>query len=417
MNATTAEPTMRTRSADQPSRLLAAAAPDLATHERHNGRLPQLTPQQLVELLREGGLLGHGGAAFPVWRKLSAVVGQRGAVVVANGAEGEPASHKDRTLLRVAPHLVLDGLALMAAAVRARRAYLYVPTDLERDLARVARQRSRDRWDRVDVAVVGAPDRFVAGEESAVVSRLSGGPAHPRDKFTMTVEAGVRGRPTVVNNVETLAHVALLARYGAAWFRERGTDEDPGTFLSTVSGPVAVPGVHEVPYGVTVGELLAAAGGATEDLQAVLVGGFHGAWVPLPRAGAVPVSREGLRPFGAAPGAGVVVALPRRTCGLGTTATIVGYLAGQSAGQCGPCVFGLPRLADTLGQLAHAPRRPVAGRVGAEVERLAAMVDGRGACRHPDGTVRLVRSAMSTFRDDVAAHLAGRCLHQAGAVR
>ncbi|MGZ4630850.1 MAG: NADH-ubiquinone oxidoreductase-F iron-sulfur binding region domain-containing protein, partial [Oryzihumus sp.] len=94
MNATTAEPTMRTRSADQPSRLLAAAAPDLATHERHNGRLPQLTPQQLVELLREGGLLGHGGAAFPVWRKLSAVVGQRGAVVVANGAEGEPASHK-----------------------------------------------------------------------------------------------------------------------------------------------------------------------------------------------------------------------------------------------------------------------------------------------------------------------------------
>jgi NADH:ubiquinone oxidoreductase subunit F (NADH-binding) len=418
MTGPMAGPATLSRPTAQAPRLLAAAAADLAAHERRNGRLPRLAaPESLVELLREAGLLGHGGAAFPAWRKLSAVVGRRGAVVVANGAEGEPASHKDRTLLRVAPHLVLDGLALMAAAVDARSAYLYVPEELVGDLTRIARQRSRERWDRVPVKVVGAPDRFVAGEETAVVSRLSGGDALPRDKYTMTVEAGVRGRPTVVSNVETLAHVALIARKGATWFREHGTDEDPGTFLSTVSGPVAAPGVHEVPYGITVGELLRVAGGATEDLQAMLVGGFHGAWLPLPQADDVPVSRVGLRPFGAAPGAGIMMALPRRSCGLTTTATIVSYLAGQTAGQCGPCVFGLPRLAETLGQLAQGARSPVPRSAAAEVERLAAMVDGRGACRHPDGTVRLVRSAMSTFREDVTAHLVGHCLHREGALR
>jgi NADH:ubiquinone oxidoreductase subunit F (NADH-binding) len=387
-------------------RLLVASTPDLAAHDQVHGPLP--APQDLVSLLREAGLHGHGGAAFPTWRKLAAVPVGHDAIVVANGAEGEPASAKDRTLLRTAPHLVLDGLALVGAAVNATRAVAYVPSDLVPGMSRAVRER-RVR-DRIAVQVVEAPDTFIAGEETAVVSRLSGGPALPLDKFSRIVESGVDGRPTVLNNVETMAHIALIARHGAQWFRAAGTDEDPGTFLVTVSGAVRCAGVREHAYGETVGSLLDAAGGVSAPVQAVLVGGYHGAWVPMPEAMDVAVSRESLAPYGAAPGAGVLVALPTDACGLAATAQLLDYLANQSARQCGPCQFGLPRLAETFRQLATVPRAAATPRLVEEVQRLSALVDGRGACRHPDGTVRLLRSALSAFRNDIAGHLSGSCV-------
>jgi NADH:ubiquinone oxidoreductase subunit F (NADH-binding) len=385
--------------------LLAVPTPDLAAHEHTYGPLPQ--PHDLVSLLRDAGLRGHGGAAFPAWRKLAAMTPGKNSVVVANGAEGEPASAKDRTLLRTAPHLVLDGLALVGRAAGATRAVVYVPSALAPHMLQAAAER-RVR-DRLPFEVVEAPDTFVAGEETAVVSRLSGGPALPLDKFTRIGVAGVSGRPTLLNNVETLAHIALIARRGAAWFRAAGTDEDPGTFLATVSGAVRRVGVSEHPYGVSVGDLLDAAGGPSTRVQAVLVGGYHGAWLPMPEATDVAITREALAPYGAAPGAGVVVALPADACGLTATAEVVDYLADQTARQCGPCQFGLPRLAETFRQLATVPRAATP-RLIEEVQRLAALVDGRGACRHPDGTVRLLRSALSTFRHDVAGHLSGVCL-------
>jgi NADH:ubiquinone oxidoreductase subunit F (NADH-binding) len=387
-------------------RLLVASTPDLAVHDQVHGPLP--APHDLVSLLRDAGLHGHGGAAFPTWRKLAAIPVGHDSTVVANGAEGEPASAKDRTLLRTAPHLVLDGLALVGAAVGATRAIVYVPSDLVPLMSRaVGERRVRDR---IAVQVVEAPDTFIAGEETAVVSRLSGGPALPLDKFSRIVESGVDGRPTVLNNVETMAHIALIARHGAQWFRAAGTDEDPGTFLVTVSGAVRRGGVHEDAYGETVGALLDAAGGVSAPVQAVLVGGYHGAWVPMPEAMNVAVSRESLAPYGAAPGAGVLVALPADACGLAATAQVLDYLASQSARQCGPCQFGLPRLAETFRQLATVPRAAATPRLVEEVQRLAALVDGRGACRHPDGTVRLLRSALSAFRNDVAGHLSGTCV-------
>ena len=390
-------------------RLLAASSHELAPHERLHGSLPWAGgPGPLVTLLAEAGLTGRGGAGFPSARKLEAVAAGKRAVVVANGAEGEPLSSKDRVLLLKSPHLVLDGIQLVAEATAAAEAYAYVPADLVAGVeAALAERRGIDR---IAVKVVAAPDRFISGEESAVVSRISGGPALPRDKQRLVVTAGVRGRPTLVHNVETLAQLALAARFGPAWFREVGTFEEPGSFLTTVSGGVIHPGVYELGYGVALSDLLAVAGGASGPLQAVLIGGYHGAWVPWPIAAQVPVSREGLRPFGATPGAGVIAALPAGTCGLGQTARIVSYLAEQSAGQCGPCLNGLPRLAETFEQLVGVSGRP--GEPGAfdEIRRLAGLVEGRGACNHPDGTVRLVRSALATFTYDIEAHRAGRCL-------
>ena len=376
----------------------------LDSHLAQHGRLPVLETDQVVGMARDAGLTGRGGAGFPMWRKLSAVVaGGLAPVVIANGAEGEPASGKDRALLTYAPNLVLDGLQLVASG--AQSVVLYAPAGGHRALRALIDARRGAGLDRVAVRLVAAPDAFVAGEESAAAAAVAGRGAVPADKLVRITESGPGGAPTLVQNVETLAHLAIIARYGPGWFRAAGTAEEPGTFLATVSGAVASPGVVEAGYGVALGDVIAAAGGATAPLSAVLVGGYHGGWVPA--EGALPVSRAALTPYGGSPGAGVIVALPRNACGLKETARIAGYLAGQVAGQCGPCVNGLPRLASTLTDLAHHRARPG---LPAEVDRLSRLVTGRGACRHPDGTARLIHSAMRAFEADVAAHLTGRCL-------
>ncbi len=381
------------------------ASRSLAEHRARHGDLPWLGgPGRLVGLAEAAGLTGRGGAGFPTARKLAAVAAGDRAVVVGNGAEGEPASAKDRVLLSTAPHLVLDGLQLAAEAVDAKRAYLYVTPRAGRAPADAIAQRRAAGWDRVPVTLVEAPGTFVAGQESAVVAHLSGRRAVPGDNLRRVTEAGVHGAPTLVQNVETLAHLALLARYGPGWYRSRGTAAEPGTFLATVGGAVRTPGVYEASHGIPLGRLLDLAGGPAAALQAVLVGGYHGVWVPAePR---LPVSRAGLARYGGSPGAGVVIALPADACGLVASARIAGYLAGQSAGQCGPCRNGLPRLADALARLAR--RDPFPG-LPAEIDRLGRLVTGRGACAHPDGTARFVASTLRAFAGEVDAHLAGRC--------
>jgi NADH:ubiquinone oxidoreductase subunit F (NADH-binding) len=386
---------------------------ELAGHVARHGPLPPAAG--LVDAVRAAGLTGRGGAAFPTWRKLATVRDTaartvREPVVVGNAAEGEPASRKDRALLRYAPHLVLDGLRLAADATGARRAYLYAPAGYVDGLrAAVARRRAAG-WDRLPVEVVPAAPGFVAGEESAVLSRIAGGPAVPADRLRPVAESGPRGAPSLVQNVETLAHLALIARHGSDWFRGAGTAEEPGTFLATVGGTVAAPGVYEAGYGVPLGDLLAAAGGPTAPVRAALVGGYHGAWVPGDRLDAA-VSRAGLAPFGGAPGAGVVVVLPTGACGLRATADVVSYLAGESAGRCGPCLNGLPAIARAFAALAD----PAGGGDDpARIAWLSRLVSGRGACRHPDGTARLVASALRVFDDEVRRHRAGACTDRNG---
>jgi NADH:ubiquinone oxidoreductase subunit F (NADH-binding) len=381
-------------------RLLLAGTTALDGHLSRYGPLPDTPGRRIRTVVADAGLTGRGGAAFPTFRKLEAVASGTRAVVIGNAAEGEPASAKDRVLLTHAPHLVLDGLQLAARAVDAREVHLYVPATAAAGI----RAALACRADPLRVTVHIAPSTFVAGEESAVVSAIGGGRPLPQDSWVRVSERGVHGRPTLVQNVETLAHIALIIRYGAAWFRSVGTHDEPGTFLATVSRPIHSSGVYELPYGVRVGDLLAAAGGATEPLQALLVGGYHGGWVPAEPD--IAISRAGLASYDVSPGAGVVVPLPARTCGLVASARVVGYLSGQSARRCGPCMNGLPRLADTFSALAQSRSYP---NLVAEVGRLSRLVIGRGACKHPDGTVRFIRSSLRTFAPEVGVHLAGSC--------
>ena len=361
----------------------------------------------LLDAVEHSGLRGRGGAWFPAAVKWRAVAARRmrRPVVVVNAAEGEPASAKDRHLLSCTPHLVLDGAAVAAVAVGAGRVVAYVPPALAGWVAAAAAERRLFSDDPVEVEVVASAERFVAGEESAVVAQLNGGPGG-LPAFTAlrpVYERGVAGRPTLVQNAETLAHAALIARYGPAWFRRAGTEASPGTALLTVTGPGDGPQLVEIGLGTPLGRVLRSAGADPSELGAVLLGGYGGAWLPAAGGFDVPLCEEELRRVGATLGAGVIGVVGRSHCPLAETARIARYLAGQSAGQCGPCVHGLPALADALEALAFRPSTPGCG--PDRLRQLCDLVEGRGACHHPDGTARMVRSALRAFPGEVERHL------------
>lgn len=382
----------------------------LAEHLRRHGpprvgRLRRRERRALIAEVERSGLRGRGGAGFPTGRKLRAVAeASRRPLVVANGSEGEPASGKDKLLLGALPHLVLDGAVVAAEAVGAGEAIVCVDRDAHTALAAITaaiEERRQARLDRVGLALAVVPPSYLAGEESALVNWLNGSPAKPTFVPPRPFERGVKGRPTLVQNVETLAHLALIARHGADWFRSIGTPEAPGSALVTLSGAVTRPGVYEIAYGTRLVELLASAGATTGESTAFLIGGYFGSWLSAGAALPLPLADSALRPVGCSLGAGAIVALPEGWCGLVETARIVRYLADEGAGQCGPCVHGLAAIADAMTQIAH-------GNHDATLEqRLVSwteQVEGRGACHHPDGAVRLVRSALHTFADELHRH-------------
>ena len=330
--------------------------------------------------------------------------------MVVNGSEGEPASRKDKLLLAHLPHLVLDGAALAAEAVGADEVIVVVDRWAHDAIAGVTHavdERAARRSDPVTFRLAHLPGRFVSGEETAVVNFVNGGPAKPTFVPPRPFQKGVYGRPTLIQNVETLAHLALVARYGADWYRSVGSPAEPGTALVTVSGAVARPCVVEIAIGTPVREVIVAAGGVTETLSAVLVGGYYGCWVDALEAWDAPLSRAGLGPLGASPGCGVLHALPANACGVVTSARITRYLAEETAGQCGPCVNGLHAIATALERVAHGTHdRDTLS----QLRRWCAQVEGRGACRYPDGAVRFVRSTLAVFADEIDDHTRhGRC--------
>jgi NADH:ubiquinone oxidoreductase subunit F (NADH-binding) len=371
-------------------------APNLNAHLARHGRAPHVT-SEFIAAVEAAGLTGRGGAAFPTHRKLAVVAAQRGAskLVVANAAESEPASHKDKTLLQQAPHLVLDGLQLAAEAVGASQVRLYLH-HTSAAIGTAIAERKEAGIDQHEILVSMAPPRFLAGQETALVNRIQGGPALPTYGFPRVAENGI-----LVQNAETLAHLALIARYGPGWFRAVGTENEPGTMLATILSPGGRPLVTELPIGVPLRAIVDAA-----STSAVLVGGYHGTWLPVTKLGSLTLDNTTLNRHGAALGAGVIAALPHGSCGLKEAARVVRYLAAESAGQCGPCLNGLPRIATAMAEAAGArPRQQTID----SITRWATAVSGRGACHHPDGTVRFVRSALTTFAAELRSHRNNQC--------
>jgi NADH:ubiquinone oxidoreductase subunit F (NADH-binding) len=372
---------------------LSAGPERLSEHVTRLGPLPRGGPS-LIDLLVHSGVTGRGGAAYPVglkWRAVAA--GSHGsAVVIVNGAEGEPHSKKDRLLMTTRPHMVLDGALLAAASVRAKQIVLYIGEQHHaslRSMSEAVAQRRED--ERRLMRIVAAPARYVGGDSSAAVHLVESGFATPTTTPPSTHERGVGGAATLVHNIETLAHVALIARTGAS----------TGTLLITVAGGVKAPGVLEVNAGTLVGEAVQLAGGASHTARAVLLGGYFGQWVGADAAWSLPIDPHALHDRGLSLGCGVIGVLPTSHCPVCEVAGIMRFLASESSAQCGPCFFGLRALADACTRIAERGTDP--GDL-LRLQRWSAEVQGRGACRHPDGAVMFLRSAMKTFEGDFSHH-------------
>jgi NADH:ubiquinone oxidoreductase subunit F (NADH-binding) len=384
----------------------------LATH----GELPFTKRSErrgagaLVDLVEQAGLLGRGGAAFPAAAKMRAVLGAGRSriggrpIVLANVAEGEPASRKDRVLLESLPHLIIDGGVLAARAVGADELILCIDEATGPALqsaTRAIRERECAGDDGLRIHIQTVPEGYVSGQESALVNLCNGGPAKPTLTPPMPFQRGVRRRPTLVNNAETLAHLALIARYGPQWFRQLGTQAHPGSTLLTLSGAFAHPGVYEIENGASLASLIEAAAGTTSPIRAALLGGYAGTWFDGAAISTLTLSNDHLAPHEASFGAGIVVLLSEQTCPVAETTRVTRWLAGQSTGQCGPCVHGLDAIAGAIEEVASGATSAGAGR---RIARWASLTKGRGACRHPDGAVRFITSALSVFAEEFTDH-------------
>jgi NADH:ubiquinone oxidoreductase subunit F (NADH-binding) len=392
-------------------RLLAGVGSRPMSRDRHreiHGELPRRRPTELATELERSGLRGRGGGAFPLAAKLAAV--RRGAgspVLLVNGCEGEPLSTKDRLLMWCAPHLVLDGAVALADAAGATELIVCVDEFEPRihDALTLAIAQ-RPETGRLAMHILETPSGYVTGQETAIVHWHDDGVATPLASRPRVSERGLGRRPTLVANVETVAHVALIARYGGDWFRALGTVEDPGSALITLSGAIRDPGVYEIAHGDLATTLLDDAGGAQEPLRALLVGGYAGGWVDATDIPRLRLSHGQLRPFGARLGAGIVVALGESACPVAETARVAEWLSAQSAGQCGPCINGLASIADAMGSI----RDGVDPRMLKRVARWCELVTGRGACAHPDGTASFIASALRVFAPELIDHARlGRC--------
>jgi NADH-quinone oxidoreductase subunit F len=324
-------------------------------------RARAIGPQQLIEEVTVANLVGRGGAAFPTGRKWAAVAAQpvQPHYLVCNADESEPGTFKDRVLMEGDPFAVVEAMAIEAFAVGAQKAYLYIrgeyPLAEARIQGAIAASRDAGLLRGLDIELRRGAGAYICGEETALFESIEGKRGEPRNKPPFPVEVGLFGKPTAVNNVETLVNVLQIVGDdgGAAAFKAIGTDGSTGPKLFCVSGSVGRPGVYEVEFGVTLGELIELAGGVTRgrSLKAVLLGGAAGVFVG-PEALDTPLTFEATRAIGATLGSGVVMVFDETADMVGALTRIARFFRDESCGQCVPCRVGTVRQEELLARLA-----------------------------------------------------------------
>lgn len=382
---------------------------DLAAYRRHDGYLPLDAADALLREVETGGLLGRGGAGFPLAVKVRAVRDHgraaAGTVVVANGEEGEPASIKDRWLLRNRPHLVLDGLRLAAAMVAADHAYVYVSdADSAHSMETALAELEPNTFGGVTVELHSVAPGYIAGEETAATRAINGGPVKPTDKPPRPFQAGVAGLPTLVSNVETLANLPYLQRHGSAAFRSLGTSLSPGTLLVTLTGAGRPPGLYEIPHGLPFAELVALHGVSHDQVRGALLGGYFSGLLNRAVLDAT-LDHETLRGLGSGLGNGAIAVITD-DCPVAVAASVLGYFDRENAGQCGSCFNGTAAMAAAAGAL----RDGVATSEDvSRLQRWSVTLRGRGACATLDAATNVAGTLLSQFPTEVTHHLDNAC--------
>jgi NADH-quinone oxidoreductase subunit F len=333
----------------------------------------EMGPQQVVSEVKASGLMGRGGAAFPTGVKWEATAGQPATprYLVCNADESEPGTFKDRAILEGDPFSLIEAMTIAGYAIGAARGYIYLRGEYPRshrlltNALRLAREHGYLGTDiqgtgwSFDLEIRRGAGAYICGEETAIFNSIEGYRGEPRTKPPFPVEVGLFGKPTVVNNVETLVNVPPIITMGGAAYAEIGTKDSTGPKLFCVSGNLVRPGVYEVPFGVTLREVLEMAGGVPEGrtLQAVLLGGAAGSFVRADELD-IPLTFAGTRAHNTTLGSGVVLAFDDTVDMAGILLRIAGFFRDESCGQCVPCRVGTVRQEEALLRIMHNGHEP-----------------------------------------------------------
>ena len=368
----------------------------------------ELTPEGVLELVGTAGLRGRGGAAFPVAKKWELARQESSPrYVVLNGGEDEPGSIKDRILMEHHPHLVLEGLLLAAYAIEAEAAYLYVNHTYDKAIAGLQAalaEAEQAGHAKIPFTISPAPTDYVAGEDTAALEVLEGKKPLPRQKPPYPTTAGLFGRPTVVNNVETFANVPPIVLKGAEWYQGIGSNGCHGTLIFSLGEEVERPGAYELPFGTPLRHLLEACGGGLRGgkrLKAILPGGPSSAFLP-PDQIDIPLDYPSLQNAGSALGCGIVRLIPEGVCMVEETLRLADFFARECCGQCPPCRMETGVLKAILEKVQHGEG---SSDLLPQVEKVVNFSKGKGLCSFIGMPGPPVLSALRLFPEDFEVHL------------
>jgi NADH:ubiquinone oxidoreductase subunit F (NADH-binding) len=380
-------------------------------------------PEEVIKAISDAGLRGRGGAGFPTGKKwqFTREAAEESRYLVLNGGEDEPGSKKDRVLLENLPHLVVEGTILAAYAIGANRAYLYINARYDDAIKSIndalAEAKSAAYWGKkvlgsdfsLDIEVIPAPHNYVAGEDTAVLEVIEGKKAWPRQKPPFPVTVGLFGKPTAVNNVETLANVAPIVLKGADWYRGVGTAESAGTMIFSLNDDVNRPGVYELPFGTPLRYLIEECGGGIKGdkkIKAVMPAAPSSAFLPLEKID-TPLDHNSMRDAGSALGCGVVKLISTDDCIVEELVKIADFFAVESCGQCPACRMETNTLAMMIKKVqAGQGGQPILDQFG----KILAFNKGKGFCNLIAMPGPPIESALKLFPADFEAHLStGKC--------
>ena len=384
----------------------------------------KLNPDTIIQMVKDSGLRGRGGAGFSTGLKWSFIPKDPTIpkYLCCNADEGEPGTFKDRGIMDNDPHLLVEGMIIACYAIGAANAYIYIRGEFEfgakRLEAAIEEARGRGFLGKnilgsafsLDMYVHRGSGAYICGEETALIESIEGYRGQPRKKPPFPALAGLYGRPTVINNVETLALIPAIIEKGPKWFSSIGPEKSPGPKIFCVSGHVKRPGLYELPMGTTMRDIIFNhCGGMSRDkaLKAVIPGGVS---APMLTAKDLdtPMDFDSIAAKGSMLGSGAVIVMDETTCMVKTAYIINRFFSHESCGKCTPCRDGTPWLTNVLKRLVHGEGRP--GDVEL-LESLCTNIFGRTFCPLGDGAVMALRGALKNFREEFEHHAAhGKCM-------
>jgi NADH:ubiquinone oxidoreductase subunit F (NADH-binding)/Pyruvate/2-oxoacid:ferredoxin oxidoreductase delta subunit len=395
---------------------------DVKGYEALSNVLKSLGPEETIDVIKKSGLRGRGGAGFPTgtkWEICRGVEADR-KYIICNADEGDPGAFMDRSIIEGNPHAVIEGMIIAAHCIGADSGYVYIRAEYPLAVERLRKALDEARAKNLlgtnilgngfdfDIKVKLGAGAFVCGEETALIASIEGQRGMPRAKPPFPVHSGLWGKPTVINNVETLANVPYIIRNGASWFSSFGTEKSKGTKVFALTGKVKNSGLIEVPMGIPLKDIVYGIGGGIENgkkLKAVQSGGPSGGCVPADLVD-ISVDYESLAKVGSIVGSGGMIVLDEDDCMVNVAKYFLQFTQSESCGKCVPCRVGTKRLLEIMDRMTKGKGKETDIEL---LQRLGDHVKSSSLCGLGQTAPNPILSTIKYFREEYEAHLEGRC--------